>query len=332
MVYRLSHLFAGACLALLVPVVAKAQPEFPAPSPAFYEFNWKQSGDSGISPVQVFDNGRRVYLQFAPGTEVPAIFADAPGGRILLAWEAQSPYIVIPHMEARLAFRLGRREALAWRAGLPPEGSYTGMATPARLTGSAASPATREQLAFRRTAADAVAGPDPSYKPIVVAAPPVQPAAQPLVASVPDGSSLAAFMGVAIGGQASDSPGEAPSNSSPAPAAGAPSGSPVVATVDVSAADDTIAATATTPPPQQEWHAVLGNTVQQTLDAWAQTAGWQSVKWQPDFDYVIEAPATFRGEFWDAANDLLSAYDVAKRKFRGLAYRDNKVLEVWEKK
>lgn len=332
MVYRLSHLFAGACLALLVPVVAKAQPEFAAPSPAFYEFNWKQSGDSGISPVQVFDNGRRVYLQFAPGSEIPAIFADAPGGRILLAWEAQSPYIVIPHMEARLAFRLGRREALAWRAGLPPEGSYTGLATPARQTGSAASPATREQLAFRRTAADAAAGPDPSYRPIVAAPPPVQPAARPLVASVPDGSSLATFMGVAIGGPVSDSTREAPPNSSPTGAAAAPSGSPIVATVDLSAAGSTIAAIATAPPPQQEWHADLGKTVQQTLDAWAQTAGWQSVKWQPDFDYVIEAPATFRGEFWDAANDLLSAYDSAKRKFRGLAYRDNKVLEVWEKK
>ncbi|CAB3873483.1 TcpQ domain-containing protein [Achromobacter dolens] len=331
MEHRLSSLFAGACLALLAPISVAAQPEFAVARPAFYEFNWKQSGDSGISPVQVFDNGQRVYLQFAPGTEIPAIFADAPGGRILLAWEAQSPYIVIPHMEARLAFRLGRREALAWRAGLPPEGSYTGMATPSRQTGSASTPATREQLAFRRTAADAAAGPDPSYKPIVVTAPPIQSAAQPLIPSVPDGSSLAAFMGVAIGASAPDvATGRShPAETVPVDTKGS---GPVVATVDVSSTDAPITGNAVGPAPVQEWHADVGKTVQQTLDEWAQTAGWQSVKWQPDFDYAIEAPATFRGEFWDAANDLLSAYDVAKRKFRGLAYRDNKVLEVWEKK
>ena len=79
MEHRLSSLFAGACLALLAPISVAAQPEFAVARPAFYEFNWKQSGDSGISPVQVFDNGQRVYLQFAPGTEIPAIFADAPG-------------------------------------------------------------------------------------------------------------------------------------------------------------------------------------------------------------------------------------------------------------
>lgn len=197
---RLTHLIVIAWAALMPPIATAAQPEFSAPVPAVYEFNWKQAGDSGISPVQIFDNGKRVYLQFAPGTEIPAIFADAPGGRILLAWEAQSPYIVVPHMEARLAFRLGKREAVAWRAGIPPEGSYTGLATPARQTGSAAVPATREQLAFRRTAADAAAGPDPSYKPIVAPAPALQATAQPLVASMPDGSSLAAFMGVALGG------------------------------------------------------------------------------------------------------------------------------------
>ncbi|MGN3708687.1 TcpQ domain-containing protein [Achromobacter xylosoxidans] len=327
---RLTHLLATAWVALLAPIAATAQPELAAPIPAVYEFNWKQSGDSGISPVQIFDNGQRVYLQFAPGTEIPAIFADAPGGRILLAWEAQSPYIVVPHMESRLAFRLGKREALAWRAGIPPEGSYTGMATPVRLTGSAATPATREQLAFRRTTADAAAGPDPSYRPIVVSAPPVQaPAqapAQPIVASVPDGSSLSTFMSTAIGGpllgRAAGEPERAAN--AVAPAVGPPS---PIATVDVATGEVALA-----PPPERSWQAEVGKTVQQTLDAWAQEAGWQPVKWQPDFDYVMEAPASFRGEFLDAANDLLSAYDAAKRKFRGLAYRDNKVLEVWEKK
>ncbi|CAB3835608.1 hypothetical protein LMG2828_01201 [Achromobacter piechaudii] len=327
MQHRLTHLLATVWLALLTPIAATAQPEFAAPIPAVYEFNWKQSGDSGISPVQIFDNGSRVYLQFAPGTEIPAIFADAPGGRILLAWEAQSPYIVVPHMESRLAFRLGRREALAWRAGLPPEGSYTGMTTPARVTGSAATPATREQLAFRRTAADAAAGPDLSYKPIVVAAPPVQAPAQPIVPSVPDGSSLSAFMGAAIGGPVPED--HSPGAGHPANVATAQSNGPTaIETVDLGP----VAVTTPPPPPEQSWHAAVGQTVQQTLDAWAQEAGWQPVKWQPEFDYVIEAPATFRGAFWDAANDLLSAYDTAKRKFRGLAYRDNKVLEVWEKK
>ena len=155
---------------------------------------------------------------------------------------------------------------------------------------------------------------------------PVKAPAQPIVASVPDGSSLAAFMSAAIGGplltQLAAEPGLAANAA--APAVAPPS---AIATVDVS----TVAATPA-PPPDRSWQAEVGKTVQQTLDAWAQEAGWQPVKWQPDYDYVIEAQASFRGEFLDAANDLLSAYDAAKRKFRGLAYRDNKVLEVWEKK
>lgn len=327
---RLTHLIVIAWAALMPPIATAAQPEFSAPVPAVYEFNWKQAGDSGISPVQIFDNGKRVYLQFAPGTEIPAIFADAPGGRILLAWEAQSPYIVVPHMEARLAFRLGKREAVAWRAGIPPEGSYTGLATPARQTGSAAVPATREQLAFRRTAADAATGPDSSYKPIVAPAPALQATAQPIVASVPDGSSLAAFMGVALGGPiAEPKTGDSRSGADVIAPGGATL--PPVTTVDVTAATNS-APPVPPPPPVQEWHAETGKTVQQTLDGWAQAAGWQPVKWHPDFDYIIEVPVTLRGEFWDAANDLLAAYDVAKRKFKGLAYRDNKVLEVMERK
>ncbi|WP_454688247.1 TcpQ domain-containing protein [Achromobacter aloeverae] len=138
----------------------------PANTSLTYEFNWSIIGDANVSPRQIFDDGHQVYLQFAPSATTPAIFADSPGGLILLQPVPQSIYLVIPHMESRLQFQSGDRRARAQRAhsNVPPEGVLGEQATPTRVgreaspqtvSGSAQAPATMEQLQFRRSTADA---------------------------------------------------------------------------------------------------------------------------------------------------------------------------------
>lgn len=87
-----------------------------APSGA-YNFGWSVSGADAAKPVQVFDDGAKVYVQFSDMKRVPAIFADTPRGRVVLRWEAQPPYAVIASPERKLVFQIGSAEAIAQKTG-----------------------------------------------------------------------------------------------------------------------------------------------------------------------------------------------------------------------
>ncbi|BBO59925.1 TcpQ domain-containing protein [Mycoavidus sp. B2-EB] len=84
-------------------------------TPTTYHFDWHISGAPEVAPLQVFDNGQKLYLQFRKGFPTPVILADKPDGQILLHWRVESPYIVLNQLESRLHFRLGRQHAQAWR-------------------------------------------------------------------------------------------------------------------------------------------------------------------------------------------------------------------------
>ncbi|MGP1615897.1 MAG: TrbG/VirB9 family P-type conjugative transfer protein, partial [Pollutimonas bauzanensis] len=47
---------------------------------AHYSFAWRLSGDRAVAPLQVFDNGRQTWLQFAPRQALPAIFEHTAAG------------------------------------------------------------------------------------------------------------------------------------------------------------------------------------------------------------------------------------------------------------
>nr|WP_322093206.1 transglycosylase SLT domain-containing protein [Paraburkholderia bannensis] len=81
--------------------------------PGAYSFGWTVSGADDVKPVQVFDDGAKVYVQFSDMKRPPAIFADTPRGRVLLRWEAQPPYAVISSLERTLIFQIGTTEARA---------------------------------------------------------------------------------------------------------------------------------------------------------------------------------------------------------------------------
>ncbi len=79
-----------------------------------HDFSWRLSGDRAIAPLQVFSSPRGIWLQFAGGTPMPAIFGHFADGReVLLRLRFLPPYVFIPGSWQRLAFRAGARHAQA---------------------------------------------------------------------------------------------------------------------------------------------------------------------------------------------------------------------------
>src|SRR5690606_30602672 len=73
------------------------------------------SGHRAVAPLQVFDDGRQTWLQFAPGQPVPAVFAMTPDGDILLSPKAQNEYLVLDGVWPKLRVRGGRQQSLLQR-------------------------------------------------------------------------------------------------------------------------------------------------------------------------------------------------------------------------
>ncbi|WP_028218175.1 lytic transglycosylase domain-containing protein [Paraburkholderia oxyphila] len=124
------------------PASAPGTPAISSAAPGAYNFGWIMSGADAAKPVQVFDDGTRVYVQFSDMKHVPAIFAETPRGRVVLRWEAQPPYAVIASPERKLVFQIGSAEAIAQKTSA---GAATGTTT-------AQSPAA-DQSAAPKTAA-----------------------------------------------------------------------------------------------------------------------------------------------------------------------------------
>lgn len=87
-----------------------------------YDFGWRLSGDPAVAPLQVFDDGRETWLQFAPDQAVPAIFGVDPAGERVLPYARRDPYVVLAGRWDGLVFRGGRLSARACRAPGPSEG------------------------------------------------------------------------------------------------------------------------------------------------------------------------------------------------------------------
>jgi hypothetical protein len=77
--------------------------------------------------------------------------------------------------------------------------------------------------------------------------------------------------------------------------------------------------------PPESWQADAGQTLQATLETWAKMAGW-TVVWNSEHRYVLQAGATFEGDFEDAASALIAAFARANPPIAGKLYGGNKVL------
>ncbi|HUH58465.1 MAG TPA: TcpQ domain-containing protein [Candidimonas sp.] len=120
-----------------------------AAAAAHYSFAWRLSGDRAVAPLQVFDNGRRMWMQFASKQALPAVFERLPNGDRPVPYTRQGPYMVLEGVWPSLVLRGGRLSSHVQRvdavdavnADAPAMPSAPRVDTPAQLkTVSSASP------------------------------------------------------------------------------------------------------------------------------------------------------------------------------------------------
>ncbi|MCB5362908.1 TcpQ domain-containing protein [Pusillimonas sp. CC-YST705] len=90
---------------------------------AYFDFSWELSGDRQAAPLQVFDDGHRMWMQFSPYQGEPALWQPAPEGKMLaLAYQRQGPYLVIEPVQNTVLVQAQGRQAKVQRqmAAEPP--------------------------------------------------------------------------------------------------------------------------------------------------------------------------------------------------------------------
>ncbi len=114
------------------------------PDTRVFNFDWRLSGDSQVGPLQVFDNGIRTWLHFAPEQILPAVFGRRDGQETLLPLRPSGQFQLIDGLWAELLFRAGRAQAQASQSlkqgGSSNEEGESGL-LPAREQGKGETPA-----------------------------------------------------------------------------------------------------------------------------------------------------------------------------------------------
>lgn len=136
------------------------------PSSQGFRFDWQLSGDPAVAPLQVFDDGREIWLQFLPGQPLPAIFGAGVGSEHPLPYVRRDPYVVVAGAWQALRFRGGRLTARAQRTHLAADlpGSLTQSASGRSQTQAAAVDTSQrpgaDSTAHTRLVADAAPRPE----------------------------------------------------------------------------------------------------------------------------------------------------------------------------
>jgi len=81
----------------------------------YYDFSWVLSGDRLAAPLQVFDDGQRMWLQFSVSQGRPQLFGGSAQGWAELDYRVQGVYVVLDAVWPQLQVRVGAREALVER-------------------------------------------------------------------------------------------------------------------------------------------------------------------------------------------------------------------------
>jgi hypothetical protein len=89
--------------------------------PVPYSFSWRLSGDRAVAPLQVFDNGNQMWLQFAPGQAIPAIFVNAGSQGSPLRYRQEGGFVVLPGVWPSLVLRGGQLKSFIDRIEKSPE-------------------------------------------------------------------------------------------------------------------------------------------------------------------------------------------------------------------
>lgn len=81
------------------------------------DFSYEITGDAGIAPFQIFDDGKRTFMQFKSGQDVPAIFTSRNGVNSVVSVTPQSPYMVADLTGSEFQFILRGNKAVARYTG-----------------------------------------------------------------------------------------------------------------------------------------------------------------------------------------------------------------------
>ena len=266
-------------------------------------FDWRLSGDRRVAPLQVFDDGRDVWLQFAPEQAVPAIFSGRGAGVRAVPYQRHPPYIVVPGQWAGLVFQGGTLRAYADRIAANAGAVQGGSAMPMAQASSALGASDHASLAHR---------------PLVGQGPPV--------AGETSGRAVAAAEQSARAHSAAVSPDAGP-RLPVSPYAVSPH-----AVRPASVAPDAKhrgGATAATPVGARFRIGPEDVTLRGGLTRWAGLAGWtfDPQHWAVDVDIPVAGTALFDGDFKEAVRALLTATELAERPVQPCFY-SNKVLRV----
>jgi len=117
-----------------------------------YDFRWRLSGDRAVAPLQVFDDGRQTWLQFAPQQALPAIFRSGRQGDLPLDYRRVGPYVVLDGVWPRLVLRGGALRSVVERTD-------GGASTAASARAAAGGPAATLALAGSGTGFSATPAP-----------------------------------------------------------------------------------------------------------------------------------------------------------------------------
>ncbi|MCY1514693.1 Toxin co-regulated pilus biosynthesis protein Q [compost metagenome] len=144
------------------------------PAAQGFRFDWQLSGDPAVAPMQVFDDGKETWLQFAPGQALPAIFGVGSDGERALPYFRRDPYVVLTGGWNSLSFRGGRLMARAQRLHA--------------VAGAEPAPSAQQAVAQRIGPPPAAVGGLAAGGPLALAAAPAEagaPAADPGAAAPP---------------------------------------------------------------------------------------------------------------------------------------------------
>ena len=261
-----------------------------------FRFDWSLAGDPRIMPLQVFDDGERMWLQFSPDGAWPAVFAVASRGWRPVSYRADGPYMVLEGVYSHLELRGGSLQGSIKRAIPPGNAAYAVPAGTADASPMSSSPTRSPSTVDMRSGV----GVQPSAGLQMETG--LHPDAAP---SHPSMASPTPMSAAAI--TAASFPGSAGASVTPS----APTTSllgPPAPLFTVGPAD---------------------GTIRQALERWAGSAGWTFTPehWAVDVDIPLVGQASFQADFKSAVRQLLASTEMGERPLQPCFY-SNKVVRV----
>lgn len=287
-----------------------------------YDFSYRLSGDRRVAPIQVFDDGRHTWLQFAPGQVMPAVFVQQADDSLqLAAYQQQGPYLVLAGTSRQIDLRIGDIVARAEYTGSLPRqttntasvGLAPGLPLKPAVLGGALPAGSVSARASAGLAADAPASRDVPW---------ASPA--PIASTAPLAPSTRAAPTTPTVSNVPNTPNAQPSSI----ASGAPTASLTAATAPATAVVMPVAEAE--PYSSLEFDAALSDrNMRRVLERWARQAGWtfQAEHWTVDVDIPLVGAANFGADFRNAVRGLLAATELGERPLQPCFY-SNRVLRV----